>query len=404
MQTAKTTNLTQKRKKIKKSTPDFLLIGLIIGLVAFGVVMVYSASYDYATTRLGKSPTYFAKKQLFMGIAGVVAMLWIAFRFDYHICTNRKLVRLFYGGSVLLAASVRFIGFEANGAKRWIKLGPIQMQPSELVKLAVVLMVSSYIIRNRKTMNQLRTRIIAWLIVGVPAGIVTVLGSNLSSGIVILGVGALIIFSASPKVWYYFCLAGLGVLLVFGVRQLAIKTPPGEDTTIPIVKDILPAYRIDRIRAWTNPFLDKQGDGYQTVQALYAVGSGGLFGRGLSQSIQKRGFMPEPYNDIIFAVICEELGLVGALVLMLVYGIIVIRGMAIAMRAPDYAGSFIAIGITGMVGLQAIINIAVNTNTIPTTGMQLPLISYGGTALGILLATLGLLLNISRFSNIEKLD
>ena len=403
MQTAKTTNLTSKRKKVKQTTPDFLLIALIILLVAFGVIMVYSASYD-ATTRLGKPATHFVKKQLMMGIAGIAVMLWITFRFDYHICTNRKLVKAFYGLSVLLAASVRFIGIKANGAQRWIGIGPVQMQPSELVKLAVILMVSSYIIRNRKTMDQIRTRIGAWLIVGIPAAIVTVLGSNLSSGIVILGVGALIIFSASPKIWYYFCFAGLGILLVIGVRQLAISTPPDEDTTIPIVKEILPAYRLDRIRAWINPFLDKQGDGYQTVQALYAMGSGGLFGRGLSQSIQKRGYMPEPYNDIIFAVICEELGLVGALVLMFVYGVVVIRGMAIAMRAPDYAGSFIAIGITGMVGLQAIINIAVNTNTIPTTGMQLPLISYGGTALGILLATLGLLLNISRFSNVEKLD
>lgn len=404
MQTAKTTNLTKKRKKSKQGTPDFILIGLIILLVAFGVVMVYSASYDYATSRLNRSTTYFARKQLLMGIAGTIVMLWVTFRFDYRICTNRTLVRGFYGFSVVLAASVKFIGIEANGAKRWIQLGPVQMQPSELVKLAVVLMVSSYIIRNRKNMGRIQTRIGAWLIVIIPALVVTVLGSNLSSGIVILGIGAIIIFTASPKIWYYFVFLAIGVAAVLGVRQLAIQTPQGEDTTIPIVKELLPAYRIDRIRAWTNPFSDKQGDGYQTIQALYAVGSGGLFGRGLSQSIQKRGFMPEPYNDIIFAVICEELGLVGALLLMLAYGILVIRGMAIAIKAPDYAGSFIAIGISSMVGLQAIINIAVNTNTIPTTGMQLPLISYGGTALGILLATLGILLNISRFSSIEKLD
>ena len=403
MQTATSTNLTKKRKKSKQGTPDFVLLGLLILIVAFGVGMVYSASYDYATTK-GWTATHFAKKQLGFGLIGIAVMLWVTFRFDYHICTNRGLVQWFYGISVILAISVRFIGIEANGAKRWIGIGPIQVQPSEFVKLAVILMVTSYIIRNRRTMNQAKTRLGAWAIVGIPALIVTVVGSNLSSGIVILGIGAIIIFSASPKILHYFGLLFIGVVGVMGVRQLAIHTPQGKDTTIPIVKDILPAYRIDRIRAWTDPFSDPLEDGYQTIQALYAVGSGGLFGKGLSQGVQKLGFMPEPYNDIIFAVICEELGLVGALVLMTAYGIVVLRGMAIAMRAPDYAGAFIAIGISSMIGIQAIINIAVNTNTIPTTGMQLPLVSYGGTALIVLLATLGLLLNISRYSSIEKLD
>ncbi|MBP3887381.1 MAG: FtsW/RodA/SpoVE family cell cycle protein [Cellulosilyticum sp.] len=403
MQTATKANLTNKKKKSKKGAPDFVLLGLIVLIVAFGVVMVYSASYDYARNG-GRASHYFASKQLVLGLLGIAVMLWVTFKFDYHICTNRRLVTGFYIISLLLAVSVKFIGIEANGAKRWIGIGPIQIQPSELVKLAVVLMVTSYIIRNRSTMNKLKTRLVAWCIVGVPFLIVTILGSNLSSGIVILGIGAMIIFSASPRIWYYFAFLFAGLGLVFAVRQLAINTPKGEDTTIPIIKELLPAYRIDRIRAWTDPFSDPQEDGYQSIQALYAVGSGGLFGRGLSKGVQKLGFLPEPYNDIIFAVICEELGLVGALVLMLAYGIIVMRGMAVAMRAPDYSGAFIAIGISSMIGIQAIINIAVNTNTIPTTGMQLPLVSYGGTALVVLLSTLGLLLNISRYSSVQKLD
>lgn len=403
MRATNVTDLTRKREKSRQGTPDFILLGLIVLITAFGIVMVYSASYYYAMSK-GWTATFYAKKQLVAGIVGVAVMIAIALKFDYHICTNRTLVRGFYIVSILMAVSVRFIGIEANGAKRWLQIGPIQFQPSELVKLAVVLMVTSYIVRNRKEMNQIKTRIGAWLIVGIPAGIVTVIGSNLSSGIVILGIGAMIIFAASPKIWYYFFFVILGVFVVFGVRQLAIHTPQGEDTNIPIVKSILPAYRIDRIRAWIDPFTDPQNDGYQAIQALYAVGSGGLFGNGLSQGVQKLGFLPEPYNDIIFAVICEELGLVGALVLMLGYGIIVMRGMAIAMRAPDYSGSFIAIGISSMIGIQAIINVAVNTNTIPTTGMQLPLVSYGGTALMVLLGTLGILLSISRYSSIEKLD
>lgn len=403
MQTMTTTNLTKKRKKSKQVTPDFVLLGIIILIVAFGVVMVYSASFYFCTTK-GWSPIFFAKKQLMLGSLGIVVMLLITYKFDYHICTNRNLVRAFYYTSLILAISVKLIGIEANGAKRWIQVGPIQIQPSEFVKLAVVLMVSSYIIRNRNNMNQCRTRIKAWMIVGVPASIVTVLGSNLSSGIVIFGIGAMIIFSASPKVWYYFLAVIAAILLVVGVRQLAIHTPKGQDPNIPVVDKILKGYRLDRVRAWIDPFSDPQDDGYQAIQALYAVGSGGVFGKGLAQGVQKMGFLPEPYNDIIFAVICEELGLVGALLLMLAYGIIVIRGMAIAMRAPDYTGAFIAIGISSMIGIQAIINVAVNTNTIPTTGMQLPLVSYGGTALVVLLATLGILLNISRYASVEKLD
>lgn len=403
MQTMATTNLTKKRKKNKQVTPDFILLGIIILIVAFGIIMVYSASFYYCTNK-GWSPIFFAKKQLMLGLVGIVAMLFITYKFDYHICTNRTLVRAFYYISLVLAISVKFIGIEANGAKRWIQIGPIQIQPSEFVKLAVVLMVTSYIIRNRSHMNKLGTRIKAWLIVVIPTLVVTVLGSNLSSGIVIFGIGAVIIFAASPKIWYYFLAIIAGVLLIVGVRQLAIHTPKGQDPNIPVVNKILKGYRLDRVRAWIDPFSDPQDDGYQAIQALYAVGSGGVFGKGLAQGVQKMGFLPEPYNDIIFAVICEELGLVGALLLMLAYGIIVMRGMAIAMRAPDYTGAFIAVGISSMVGIQAIINVAVNTNTIPTTGMQLPLVSYGGTALVVLLATLGILMNISRYASVEKLN
>lgn len=403
MQTMATTNLTKKRKKNKQVTPDFILLGIIILIVAFGIIMVYSASFYYCTNK-GWSPIFFAKKQLMLGLVGIVAMLFITYKFDYHICTNRTLVRAFYYISLVLAISVKFIGIEANGAKRWIQIGPIQIQPSEFVKLAVVLMVTSYIIRNRSHMNKLGTRIKAWLIVVIPTLVVTVLGSNLSSGIVIFGIGTVIIFSASPKIWYYFLAIIAGVLLIVGVRQLAIHTPKGQDPNIPVVNKILKGYRLDRVRAWIDPFSDPQDDGYQAIQALYAVGSGGVFGKGLAQGVQKMGFLPEPYNDIIFAVICEELGLVGALLLMLAYGVIVMRGMAIAMRAPDYTGAFIAVGISSMVGIQAIINVAVNTNTIPTTGMQLPLVSYGGTALVVLLATLGILMNISRYASVEKLN
>ncbi len=403
METVRSTNLTRRRKRQEQSTPDFILMAVILIIVAFGIVMVYSASFNYATGK-GWAPTKLAVKQLGLGIVGVIAMLWICFKFDYHICTNRMLVRLFYWGSILLAASVKIIGIEANGAKRWIQIGSIQIQPSEFVKLAVVLMLTSFIIRNKKEMNRPINIIKGWLLVLIPAGVVAVLGTNLSSGLVIGGIGAVIMFACTGKMKYYLLLLVIGGGLVFGVRHLAAVTPKGEDPNIPIINKILPGYRLDRIRVWEDPWTDATEDGYQPIQALLAVGSGGLFGVGLGSGIQKLGFMPEPYNDIIFAVICEELGLVGALLLMLGYAIIVIRGMTIAMRAPDFSGALMAVGITSMIGIQALINVGVNTNTLPTTGMQLPLVSYGGTALVVLLATLGLLLNVSRSADIEKLQ
>lgn len=396
-------NLTKKRKAVKKGTPDYILLGLIILLVAFGIVMIYSASFYYCTKK-GWAPTRLAVKQLMTALIGIAGMLGIAFCFDYHICTNRMLVRLFYFASVALAFSVKFIGTEANGAKRWIEIGPIQIQPSEFVKLSVILMLTSFIVRHRKEMHRIKIKLIAWAIAVVPAGIVIIAGTNLSSGVVILGIGAMIIFISSPKIWHYFLLLGLGLVMVIGARYLAEVTPKGEDPNIPGINKILSGYRLDRVRAWIDPFSDPQDDGYQAIQALYAVGSGGVFGVGLGHGIQKLDFLPEPYNDIIFAVICEELGLVGALVLMGLYALVVLRGMTIAMKSPDYTGAFIAVGITSMVGIQAVINVAVNTNTLPTTGMQLPLISYGGTAIIVLLCTLGILLNISRFSSIEKLS
>jgi cell division protein FtsW len=183
---------------------------------------------------------------------------------------------------------------------------------------------------------------------------------------------------------------------------LAITTSAA-DTELPgFIGLFLKPYRLNRLRIWQDPFLDPLGGGYQPIQSLYAVGSGGIFGSGLTEGIQKLGFLPEPHNDIIFAVICEELGLIGAILLLIVYTILVIRGLHVAMHAYDLFGALVASGIAGMVGVQALINVAVNTNTIPTTGMQLPLVSYGGTALIILLGSIGILINISRISEIKK--
>ena len=399
--TERRTNLTKQKKKVAKVAPDLILLIMILLIVGFGIIMVYSASFHYATNK-GKPAASFAIKQLLIGIAGIIMMLIIAYRLNYRIFSNMLLAKLLYGISIPLSISVLFVGETINGATRWIRIGPLQFQPSEIVKIAVVLMLSSYIIKHRKEMNKLKYIIGGWVIVLIPT--ITVAIENLSSAIVIFFIGLMIMFVSSPKVWYYLVFIGIGIALAMAVYSLAMTTEPNEELNIPIVKHILKSYRLDRIRVWKNPWLDPLGKGYQPIQALYSVGSGGIFGVGLGKSVQKQNFLPEPHNDVIFAVICEELGLVGAILLLMGYGILVVRGLVIAIRATDYFGTLVAVGISSMIGIQVLINVAVNTNTIPTTGMQLPLISYGGTALAILLATLGILLNISRTATIQKLS
>ncbi len=399
VQTA-TNNLT-KKKKITKNTPDAILIAVILLIVGFGIIMVYSASFYYATVR-GNAPSAFAIKQLVIGIVGIVVMFGVTFAFNYRILSNMVLASGLYVLSLILSISVLFIGKTINGATRWIDLGFTRFQPSEIAKIGVIIMLSAYIIKHRKEMKKFKYIIRAWGIVLLPTGIVAI--ENLSSAIVVFFIGIMIIFITSSKVWYYMVFALIGVGLAAGVYSLAMTTEPGQELTTPIVKDILKSYRLDRIRVWKDPWLDPKDKGYQPIQSLYAVGSGGIFGVGLGKGIQKQGFLPEPHNDIIFAVICEELGLVGAITLLLGYAILVVRGLVIAVRATDYFGTLVAVGISSMVGIQVLINVAVNTNTIPTTGMQLPLVSYGGTALAVLLGTLGILLNISTTSHIKKVN
>ncbi len=401
VQRAAAANLTKQTKKTTKNTPDIILLAIILLIVGFGIIMVYSASFYYATVK-GSAPSAFAMKQLVIGSVGIIIMLAVTFKFNYRILSNRILAGGLYVTSLLLSISVMFIGETINGAKRWINLGFTQFQPSEIAKISVVLMLSAYIISHRKEMNKLKYIIRAWLIVLLPTGIVAI--ENLSSAIVIFFIGTMIIFITSTKVWYYILFGIIAFVLAGGVYYLAMSTEPGTDPNIPIVNKFLKGYRLDRIRVWKDPWIDPKDKGYQPIQSLYAVGSGGVFGVGLGKGIQKLGFLPEPHNDIIFAVICEELGLVGAIVLLLGYTILVIRGLVVAIRASDYFGTLVAVGISTMVGIQVLINVAVNTNSIPTTGMQLPLVSYGGTALAVLLGTLGILLNISTSANIQKVQ
>ncbi len=391
-------SLEHRRTAKQKGTPDILLIALILLIVSFGIVMVYSASSYHAQTNYN-DPFYIVKRQFGFGILGVIGMIFIGVNFNYKVFSNLKIAGMVYGSSILLALSLFVIGHESKGATRWIKIGSITIQPSEFVKIGVILMLSAYIVEYRRKLDNFLYVIGGAIIVLIPAGIVAV--ENLSSAIVVASVGFIILFISTPKVWYYVVAIVGAVGFGFLAYHLAMTTDPAVEIAGPL-GTILKQYRLDRFRVWIDPWIAPLGGGYQPIQSLLAIGSGGLFGQGLSLGIQKQGFLPEPHNDIIFAVICEELGLFGAVCLLLTYSLLIMRGLTIAFRADDYFGSLVATGIVAMVAVQVLINVAVNTNTLPTTGMQLPLVSYGGTALIILLGSLGILVNISKMSRVDK--
>ena len=277
--------------------------------------------------------------------------------------------------ALLLSIAVIFVGREYNGSKRWLALGPLSFQPSEFAKVAVILFLASYVTRNVKKMYRMRTLIKIMIVVLPIVGLVG--ASNLSTAIIILSIAVVLIFVASPKYGQFIFLgaAGAGFMGIF----LALES-----------------YRLERLAVWKNP--EAYEKGYQTLQGLYAIGSGGLFGRGLGQSIQKLGFVPEAQNDMIFSIICEETGLFGAILVILLLGGLIWRLMVAAVRAEDLLGELIGAGIMGHIALQVILNIAVVTNTIPNTGITLPFISYGGTSVLFLMGEMGLALSVTRYS------
>lgn len=367
--------------KLVRGQCDFTILFTVVTLTLFGVVMIFSSSYHYALENFNDM-YYFLKRQVIWSLLGFATMIF-AMNFDYR--RLKVWAPLLYLTSQVLLVLVLFIGKEVNNSKRWFGIGSIGFQPSELAKLTLIFFLALYISRNKsklKTFTGLFLTLI--IVVGIPAGLIAV--ANLSTAIVVAFIGIAMLFVASPKVWHFFALAA-----------------PVAAAAIPAV--LLPQfrYRLVRIQIWLNPWLDPTNKGYQPIQSLYAVGSGGLFGLGLGESRQKLGFIPEAHNDIIFAIVCEELGLVGAAVLLTLFIVLIWRGIKTAMNAPDLFGSLIATGIVCMIGIQVLINVAVITNTIPTTGMPLPFISYGGSSLLFTMAAIGILLNISRYSRTNKI-
>ena len=365
---------------------DFTLVITVLLLLSLGLVMLLSASAPKSMQESadGNSYTYFAR-QLFFAVAGIIAMLGIS-RFDYRFF--QKFYKLAYVASIVLLIMVLLIGTESHGAKRWINLGFTTFQPSELVKICMIIFYAGILVKNRDDLGKFGKGLVKHVLFLVPIIILLALEPHISTTMVIVITCCVMLIMAGCKFWQ-FLLSGIVAGGVGGTVA----------TILYFTNDWFQEkfqYIVTRFITFLDPWQKATGDGWQVIQSLYAIGSGGLFGVGLGESKQKYLYLPEPHNDFIFSVIAEELGFVGCMVVFILFAIFIWRGILIAMKAPDMFGSLVAIGITTLVGIQVIINVAVVTSSMPATGMQLPFFSYGGTALFLLLCEVGVLLSISR--------
>lgn len=374
--------IKRKKNEYVSGKLDITFLSFVLILLTVGLVMLFSASYAYSYEYYGNSYKFITRQSMF-AVLGVAAMLIIS-KIDYHFW--RKFAWIVYGISIAMLAVVKALPPMIKGmdVKRWIVIGPINFQPSEVAKFAVILLFSSLIAANYKQMKNIKFIALLVLLLAAPCGLV-IIEPHLSATVLIFAIGVVLLIVGGLQKRYIFGGIALGAVLGGGAIATGVI-----------------GYGSDRVKYWLDPWADAKGLGFQTIQSLLAIGSGGILGRGIGQSRQKYLWVPEPHNDFIFAIVCEELGLIGALVIILLFCLLVWRGFSIAMRAKDKFGSLLAIGLTFQVGLQAMLNIWVVTNTIPNTGISLPFFSYGGTSLLILLAEMGIVLSVSRGANIEK--
>lgn len=366
----------RKNKKVSENTVDHSLVVIVLALLAFGLVMVFSASSASAHYIQGDA-TYFFKRQLLWAVLGLISM-FVMSKIPYKILY--RYTNLIFTVSVVLLLLVPLIGKEVNGAKRWLGIGSAVFQPSEIAKLSIILFLAKSISRNPDSVHKFKDGFLKYMaIIVVLAGIV-LLEPHMSGAMVIGLVGCAVLFVAGFKGIYF---GLMGSCAIPAIIALAVLSP----------------YRLKRVTSFLHPFEDKLGDSWQIVQSLYAIGSGGLFGLGLGQSRQKFLYIPEPQTDFIYAIICEELGFVGAVLVILLFAILVWKGILIARKAPDTFSSLTVSGITALIAIQVLLNIAVVTSTMPVTGIPLPFFSYGGTSLLFLLTEVGIVLNISRYTS-----
>ncbi|RCX22827.1 cell division protein FtsW [Fontibacillus phaseoli] len=360
-----------------RSAPDFWLMASIFGLLAIGIVMVYSAGSVLAFHDYGDS-FYFVKRQILFAVLGLVAMFF-TMNVDYRILKKYAKVLLLICFGLLVIVLIPGIGVVRGGARSWLGISSFGIQPSEFMKLGMILFLSYWLSKEDYRITHFTRGLLPPLgVIGAAFGFI-MLQPDLGTGTVMLGAALLIVFTAGAKIKH---LAGLAAVGALGFVGLILAAP----------------YRLQRITAFLDPWSDPLGAGYQIIQSLYAIGPGGLAGLGLGMSRQKYSYVPEPQTDFIFSILAEELGFIGGLLVLMLFLILVWRGMRVAMTVDDMFGSLLAVGIVGMVGVQVVINIGVVIGLMPVTGITLPLISYGGSSLTLMLTALGILLNLSRYA------
>lgn len=380
----------KRRKEQSEYFFDYSLLFIVLFLLGFGLVMIYSASSYEAQQTFGDE-AYYLKKQLIAVIIGLVMMMIVA-NIPYHFWERFAL--LGYLISMALVPMVLTpLGVKSHGARRWIRIPGVglNLQPAEVAKLCMILFLATMVCKMGKSVRSMKGFVFMVLLPMPVVLEVYLITKNLSSAIIILGISVLMVFVASPDYKKFVIMGLLGVAAV-GLLLFSIISSGGEG-----------GFRSERIIAWLDPESAAQSKGFQTLQALYAIGSGGIWGKGLGQSMQKLSFLPEAQNDMIFSIICEELGLFGAIAIILMFIMLLWRMMVIANNATDLFGAMLVVGVMGHIAIQAILNIAVVTNTIPNTGISLPFISYGGSSVMFLLVEIGLVLSVAKRIQLKEL-
>ena len=398
---AETRGRRRKKKQQSEYFFDYSLLFIVLFLLGFGLIMIYSASSYEAYDSYGDA-AYYMKKQLIANIIGLVFMMVIA---NIPYTFWERFATLGYVVSMILIFLVKTpLGITSHGATRWIGIPHtgFNLQPAEVAKLCMILFLASLVCKMGKSVRTMKgffTMMAAPLPIAASVYLIT---DNLSSAIIIMGIAVLMVFVASPD-YKKFIIMGGSVLAAAGLLVVAVVQMGDKIGTFRLGDKIGGKFRLARIQAWLNPESQAQDKGFQTLQALYAIGSGGIWGKGLGQSMQKLSFLPEAQNDMIFSIICEELGLFGAVAIILMFIMLLWRMMVIANNAPDLFGAMLVVGVMGHIAIQAILNIAVVTNSIPNTGISLPFISYGGSSALFLLSEIGLVLSVARRIQLKEL-
>ena len=373
-----------KKHGIQLQSGDFVLTIMTLVLVIFGVIMVFSSSY-YSSINEGGTPYSYLIRNIIWAMAGFALMMLLTV-VDYRLYKKIALPGIIISIG-LLALVLTPMGTEINNASRWIDVGPVTVMPGEITKIAVIIFTAWFLSRKSNVIKSFFTGVLPLIFLAGVCGGLVMMQPNMSTAIIIGGIIFAMMFVAGINLLYFAGMIGAGAA---AAAALIISDDTG--------------YRMARVMSFLDPFSDPQGTGYQVVQSLLALGSGGLFGLGLGNSVQKTLYLPEPQNDFILAIIGEELGFIGIILLMACYLVLIWRGIRIAVAAPDRFGMLLASGITIMLGLQIIMNVAVVTSLMPPTGVTLPFVSYGGNALLLFMGSMGILLNISRNESAERQD